>query len=250
MNWKNSPIACIDVETTGKDCVADRVVELAVVIGRIDGGGVDVVERRSWLVNPQRPIPAEATSVHGITDEMVAEALPFVAIWQEVRLVIADAIPCAYNEEFDRGCITSEWLRAFGHFPPSAASVPGLLHRDATWLDPLPWSRHFCRFMKGGHTLGVVADRLGVAGGVAGDAHRATHDAEIALRIMASLGARTFDPVQPYRSLYAIPGTLEEALEVQEMIWFASKARYCELFRDIRRKEGRPAELRAPIVAT
>jgi DNA polymerase III epsilon subunit-like protein len=60
----------IDVETTGLRPSTDRIVEIACVA--VDG--CSVVGRWSTLVNPGMPIPAQATSVHGITDAMVAEA--------------------------------------------------------------------------------------------------------------------------------------------------------------------------------
>lgn len=63
------PIAFIDVETTGIHPHSDRIVELSVF--RIQPDGSE--DYRSHRVNPEVPIPAEATAVHGITDEDVAE---------------------------------------------------------------------------------------------------------------------------------------------------------------------------------
>ena len=63
-------IRVVDVETTGLDPAADRIVEIAVV-------GVDF-ERRSCcklfnsLVDPGIPIPPEVSAIHHITTAMVA----------------------------------------------------------------------------------------------------------------------------------------------------------------------------------
>lgn len=61
----------LDTETTGLDPRGgDAIVSVGAV--RVDRGRVredDVFDR---LVDPRRPIPAAATAVHGITDEMVA----------------------------------------------------------------------------------------------------------------------------------------------------------------------------------
>ena len=70
------PLVCFDLETTGTDVMKDRIVQIALI--RVEPGG----ERKTYatLVNPQRPIPPEATAVHGIRDEHVRFQLP-----QELR---------------------------------------------------------------------------------------------------------------------------------------------------------------------
>ena len=67
------PLCAVDLETTGTDLRADRVVEVGVV--RVDPGGrVRVLQQ---LVNPLRPIPPPATAVHGLGDRDVAGSPPF-----------------------------------------------------------------------------------------------------------------------------------------------------------------------------
>jgi len=67
------PIAFIDVETTGTHPHSDRIVELSIF--RIQPDGSE--DYRSHRINPGVSIPAEATAVHGITDEDVAEEPTF-----------------------------------------------------------------------------------------------------------------------------------------------------------------------------
>ena len=67
------PIAFIDVETTGTHPHLDRIVELSIL--RIQPDGRE--DYRSHRVNPGVSIPPEATAVHGITDEDVAEEPAF-----------------------------------------------------------------------------------------------------------------------------------------------------------------------------
>jgi DNA polymerase-3 subunit epsilon len=71
------PILAFDVETTGVDPVKDRIVQIGVSVLHPDF----TINPRGWqrLFNPGIPIPAEATAVHGITDEMVKESQPFSA---------------------------------------------------------------------------------------------------------------------------------------------------------------------------
>ena len=66
--------AVFDCETTGTAPERDEIVSLAVV--RLDADGVET-RRFARLVRPSRPIPAEATAVHGITDDDVASAPRF-----------------------------------------------------------------------------------------------------------------------------------------------------------------------------
>lgn len=69
------PLLCFDIETTGVDVCKDRIIELGVTILNPDM----TVNPRGWSrrFNPEIPIPAAATEVHGITDEMVKDCPPF-----------------------------------------------------------------------------------------------------------------------------------------------------------------------------
>ena len=70
MTEKTGSFVVFDTETTGLEPDA-RVVELAAAW--VDVTSETVLEMRRTLVNPQMPIPSEATRLHGITDEMVRE---------------------------------------------------------------------------------------------------------------------------------------------------------------------------------
>ena len=63
------PIVCFDLETTGVDPQTDRIVELSVLRVEPDGSR----QSRTRRINPGRPIPKEATAVHGISDADVAD---------------------------------------------------------------------------------------------------------------------------------------------------------------------------------
>ena len=86
------PLAFFDLETTGIDPARDKIVEIAVV--RIEG---DRTEARTRRINPERPIPAEATAVHGISDADVADAPPFRQVARSFLEFLADADLAGYN---------------------------------------------------------------------------------------------------------------------------------------------------------
>jgi DNA polymerase III epsilon subunit-like protein len=56
--------AVFDCETTGTVPGLDEIVSLALL--RLDADGIEP-QRLAALVHPSRPIPAEATAVHGIS---------------------------------------------------------------------------------------------------------------------------------------------------------------------------------------
>jgi DNA polymerase III epsilon subunit-like protein len=91
--------AVIDVETTGLDPKVDRVVEVACV--RVSAGMV--IDRFSSLVDPQRPIPARASAIHGIFDCDVAGAPTLERLEPLLCGLAADAVVVAHNARFDIG---------------------------------------------------------------------------------------------------------------------------------------------------
>lgn len=66
----------IDTETTGVDVTQDRVVELGAVY--FEGGRRGEVRR--MRINPERPIPKEASEIHGIYDEHVRHKPTFAQV--------------------------------------------------------------------------------------------------------------------------------------------------------------------------
>lgn len=103
------PIAFVDLETTGINIGTDKIVEIAVV--KIMPDGTKQVKRK--LINPQIPIPAAATNVHGISDEMVKDAPTFKQVANEIKQFIANCDLGGYNSNrFDIPMLIEEFLRA------------------------------------------------------------------------------------------------------------------------------------------
>lgn len=61
------PIVFFDLETTGTNITHDRIVEISLIKVMPDGTEIE----RTRRINPEMPIPAEATAIHHITDEDV-----------------------------------------------------------------------------------------------------------------------------------------------------------------------------------
>lgn len=66
------PICFFDLETTGTQIARDRIVEIAIL--KIFPNGDE--ESRTWKVNPEMPIPAVTTAIHGISNDDVKDSPP------------------------------------------------------------------------------------------------------------------------------------------------------------------------------
>ena len=102
------PIAFIDLETTGTNLGTDRIVEIAIV--KIQPDGTSQVKRK--LINPEMPIPAGASDIHGITDDMVKDAPAFRQVANEVKQFLDNCDFGGYNSNrFDIPLLMEEFLR-------------------------------------------------------------------------------------------------------------------------------------------
>ncbi|HEY1155573.1 MAG TPA: 3'-5' exonuclease, partial [Arthrobacter sp.] len=63
-SWNTLPRAAFDLETTGRNSRAARIVTASITV--VDHQG-EVIEEHEWLADPGVEIPAEASDVHGIT---------------------------------------------------------------------------------------------------------------------------------------------------------------------------------------
>lgn len=108
LNLKN-PIVFLDLETTGVDPSKDRIVEISLVKVMPDGSR-EVKTRR---LNPEMHIPEEASAIHHIYDEDVADCPPFRAVAKSLWSYIEGCDFGGYNSnKFDIPVLVEEFLRA------------------------------------------------------------------------------------------------------------------------------------------
>lgn len=110
------PVVFLKVATTGmepidkKDKPGDRIIEISIT--RIEADR-KTVKTGTRLVNPGISIPAEATRINGITDDMVANMPTFDKIAQNLFNFIGDADFAGFSiSNFDLKFLAEEFNRA------------------------------------------------------------------------------------------------------------------------------------------
>lgn len=155
-----------DLETTGLSPTQERIVEIA---------AYDPWQEKTFqmLVHPQRPIPKEAMSVHGITNEMVANQPSFEEVSAHfLHFCQGEVLLIAHNGEgFDFPFLAHELYRAKKQIP-------------IEWfgLDSLKWARKYRKDLPR-HSLQYLRQIFHIQENTA---HRALDDTHI-LRTVFSL---------------------------------------------------------------
>ncbi len=126
----NRPLVFFDLETTGLDFKNDRIVELALIKMTPHG---DVLERVRRF-NPEMPIPPEATAVHGITDEDVADEEPFCRRARGLARILDGCDLSGFNvRRYDLPMLLAEFKRCGVPFSLEGrriVDVQNIFHRE------------------------------------------------------------------------------------------------------------------------
>ena len=144
-----------DTETTGIRSERDRIIEIAAY----DPLNDITLER---LINPGVPIPPEATAIHHISDEMVANAPSFEVVAKELcEFCEGDVVLIAHNNDaFDYHFLKAEFNRASVEMP------------SWKFFDTLKWARRYRKDLPR-HSLQFLREIYGVE---ANNVHRALDD--------------------------------------------------------------------------
>lgn len=110
MNLKlKRPLAFFDLETTGVNLSADRIVEISIL--KVSPDGSEAV--KTLKINPEIPIPVESSVFHGIYDSDIKEAPTFKEVAAELADFIGEADLAGYNSnKFDIPMLMEEFIRA------------------------------------------------------------------------------------------------------------------------------------------
>jgi DNA polymerase-3 subunit epsilon len=153
-----------DTETTGISSENDRIIEIA---------AYDPIQERKFvrLVNPGRSIPAEATAIHKITNEMVASEPSYAEVGKEfISFCEGDVVLIAHNNDnFDIHFLRNEFKRHSIEMP------------SWNFLDSLKWARRYRPDLPR-HSLQFLREMYGFE---ANNAHRAMDDVIILYQIFS-----------------------------------------------------------------
>lgn len=165
-NWLSAvydvgKFVAFDTETTGVDTENDRVIEIGAI--KFDNRGI--ISRMNVLINPEMPIPPDATKVNNITDDMVKNQPTMDAVIHDFLRFIKDCILVIHNAKFDIGMMDSE-LKRLG--------ATGLTNKV---VDTLVFSREIYPGLKS-YALQKLASLFNID---VLDAHRAEDDARVCM---------------------------------------------------------------------
>jgi DNA polymerase-3 subunit epsilon len=154
----------LDTETTGMNPKVDRIVELGAI--EFDVRNLQPTGRYLHLyINPQMPIPEEASKVHGIKDEDVANAPTFKECLEEIVNFIRGAHVIAHNKPFDERMLNAEIKAACkvkkGEIAILEKSEQALAALARSTECTLALSRRYTIAKK--HTLDAICERYGVS---------------------------------------------------------------------------------------
>ncbi|MEV3812529.1 3'-5' exonuclease [Aeromonas allosaccharophila] len=163
----------LDTETTGLDDQAE-IIEISI----IDQFGGVVFDS---LVKPQKPIPAEATAIHGITNDMVATAPSWADIHDEVCRIVNCYPLVIYNADYDMR-LMAQTAALYGLQPVTAnagvhCAMLAYAEFYGDWND-YKGSYRWQRLTTAAAQQGVVTD---------GQAHRALADVMMTLGVLQAM---------------------------------------------------------------
>jgi DNA polymerase-3 subunit epsilon len=113
------PIVFLKAHTTGVNANLNRIVQLTITRYNTDG----THKTGTRLINPEMPIPEEASKINGITDDMVSGQPTFFSIAQKLHQFIGDADISGFNVEFDLNFLMEEFAKAGLSFSCSERNI-------------------------------------------------------------------------------------------------------------------------------
>lgn len=150
--------AIVDLETTGGSFLADRVIEVGVIV--MENG--QITETFQSLINPERYIPQSIQQLTGIRESQLWDAPTFSMLKDKLKELLDGAIFVAHNAKFDQGFLKAEFARLEIPFNPKTLCTVQLSRKV------FPEHRH--------HNLDALMLRLGVN---CENRHRALDDAKV-----------------------------------------------------------------------
>jgi DNA polymerase III subunit epsilon len=164
----------LDTETTGlSHARGDRVIEI---------GAIEMIDRRltdstfHHYINPERTIDAQATKIHGITNDFAKDKPLFAEVAQQFLAYVDGAELVIHNAPFDVGFLDFELAKCLPNYKK--------LHRYCQVFDTLVLARRLHPGQR--NNLDALCRRYGVDN-TNRDFHGALLDAQILSRVYLAM---------------------------------------------------------------
>ena len=180
MAWDQYPVVAFDTETSGAYPLESEIIEL----GAVKWFKGEVVGKFQTLLKPSKPLVPENIRIHGITNEMVADAPLMKDQILSFCEFIDGSILLAHHAPFDLGFLTLDIENENLRFPDNIHLCTSLLSRALLQTT--------------NHKLQTLVKELKLTGG---DAHRAYDDAYACLQVFFKCIEKLDQPVSIERLL-------------------------------------------------
>lgn len=167
--WTEYTFVAFDTETSGAYPLGFDIVEFGAVKWRQG----KIIDEMKVLIKPREPMSDFVIGIHGITNEMVANAPSMGEVIRAIDEFIHDDILMAHHAPFDMGFLAVEYEKHGLTFPKYPVLCTSLLSRKLIYG---------CE----NHRLQTLVRYLGIEGG---SAHRALDDARSCLHV----GLKSFE---------------------------------------------------------
>ncbi len=155
-----------DIETTGFNPYEDKIIE----IGAVKIKNLEIIDKFSVFINPERPIPEEIVKLTNITDEDVKDAEKIETILPKFLDFVKDTTLVAHNARFDVGFVT-EKCNQLGY------------ESNFSYIDTIEWAKLTLKDQKR-FNLDALCKRFNIANE---NHHRAVNDAEVTTQLFINL---------------------------------------------------------------
>lgn len=158
-------VVAVDIETTSLDSTQARILKIGAVTVRSGKAEMDKAFVR--LVNPGVPIPAGATAVHGIADQLVASAPAIGEVLADFEAYVGKNLIVGHNVFYDFAVLRAEYARSKRDWPDYPALDLRMLARlvtPALARDDLPqlcgWLKLNCPELRSAATTARIFETL------------------------------------------------------------------------------------------
>ncbi|MDQ7022316.1 MAG: exonuclease domain-containing protein [Candidatus Gracilibacteria bacterium] len=121
-------IIALDLETTGLDNTIDKIIEIGLV--KFDKKTFEIIEQKSFLVNPEIEIPELITNITNISNKDVKDSPLWKDLIFEIEDFIGDYPILGHNTKFDSGFLRFNGIELINNLELDTFEYANFLLKD------------------------------------------------------------------------------------------------------------------------